>query len=86
MNCFLDVNTTRREFFLGGAAAFAALPVAGETEATSESSPLITSAPVLMNPAERTMDVAFAVNGDANGWVEVSRRRCACTPAGTIRS
>ena len=73
MNCFLDVNTTRREFFLGGAAAFAALPVAGETEATSESSPLITSAPVLMNPAERTMDVAFAVNGDANGWVEVSQ-------------
>lgn len=34
---------------------------------------LIGSAPVLMNPAERTMDVVFAVNGDASGWVEISK-------------
>ncbi len=33
---------------------------------------LIGSAPVLMNPAERSVDVVFAVNGEASGWVEVS--------------
>ena len=64
---------TRREFFLGGAAAFAALPVASVAEATSESGSLITSAPVLMNPSERSVDVVFAVSGEASGWVEISK-------------
>ena len=64
---------TRREFLLGGAAAFAALPVASAAEATSESGPRITSAPVLMNPSERSVDVVFAVSGEASGWVEISK-------------
>lgn len=34
---------------------------------------LLGSEPVLMNPAERTIDVVFAVNGEASGWVEISK-------------
>ena len=33
---------------------------------------LIASAPVLMNPAETSVGVAFAVSADASGWVEYS--------------
>ena len=34
---------------------------------------LLASAPVLLNPAERSIDVAFAIGGaDASGWVEIS--------------
>lgn len=34
---------------------------------------LLASAPMLLNPSERSMDVAFAIGGvDASGWVEVS--------------
>ena len=35
---------------------------------------LLGSEPVLLNPAERTIDVVFAVNGEASGWVEMSQR------------
>ena len=80
------MSTTRREFLRIGAAMVGAgcstgLFGAGEetgADAVSASSALpggrlIGSVPVLMNPAERTMDVVFAVNGDANGWVEISK-------------
>lgn len=60
------MGMTRREFF-GGAL------LAGVSPAAAPAGRLLGSAPALLNPAERTMDVAFAVNGDASGWVEVSR-------------
>ena len=73
----------RRQFLAGGLASATgaaleecegAAPIAGAAWRTaSPQASLIASAPVLMNPAERTMDVAFAVNGDASGWVEVSK-------------
>jgi hypothetical protein len=65
---------TRRGFLIDGATAFAAAGMprfVAASDATGASLPLIGSAPVLMNPAERTMDVVFAVNGDASGWVEI---------------
>ena len=69
----VKVNTTRRNFFLGGAAILAAAPApAADRRPRAAAGKIIASAPVLMNPAERTMDVAFAVNGDASGWVEVA--------------
>ena len=64
---------TRRGFLIDGATAFAAAGMprfVAESDATGASLPLIGSAPVLMNPAERTMDVVFAVNG----WRFRSRR------------
>ncbi|MBE6397362.1 MAG: hypothetical protein E7046_10190 [Lentisphaerae bacterium] len=67
---------TRRGFLIDGATAFAAAGMprfVAASDATGASLPLIGSAPVLMNPAERTMDVVFAVNGDASGWVEISK-------------
>lgn len=65
--------TTRRGFLAGGAAAFAELPAPGAAQMVGAAGPLITSAPVLLNPAERTVDVAFAVSDDASGWVEISK-------------
>ncbi len=67
---------TRREFLIGGAAAFAAAGMprfVAASDATGASLPLIGSAPVLMNPAERTMDVVFALNGEASGWVDIAK-------------
>ena len=72
---------TRRGFLLGGAATLglaAAHPALAQSrDAEGDAAPsggkLITSAPVLMNPAERSIDVAFAVSDDANGWVEISK-------------
>lgn len=53
---------------------------AGDTSAETRPSPrhpsarppLLASAPVLMNPAETSMGVAFAVSADACGWADVS--------------
>ncbi|MBQ2625592.1 MAG: hypothetical protein IJG18_10915 [Kiritimatiellae bacterium] len=61
---------TRRELLIGGATAFAAAGMprfVAASDATGASLPLIGSAPVLMNPAERTMDVVFALNEEASG-------------------
>ena len=54
----------------GGAAASAAEAAISAHEGASK--PLIASAPVLQNAAERSMGVAFAVSADASGWVDVS--------------
>ena len=36
--------------------------------------PLLDSAPVLLNPAERSVGIAFAISGqDASGWVDISK-------------
>lgn len=76
-----DSQISRRQFLFGGLAASATGPASGLRdsapsaplrEAASGAS-LITSAPVLLNPAERTMDVAFTVSDDASGWVEISK-------------
>ena len=75
-------SITRRRFLgaslVAGTAAMAAprLAAAWEVDAQSCVSPagqLLGSEPVLMNPAERTVDVVFAVNGEASGWVEISK-------------
>ena len=77
----------RREFFkvslLAGASSLVAARLAAEgvdaSAAVEAGAPdgsggrLLGSAPVLMNPAERSVDVVFAVNGDASGWVEISK-------------
>ena len=78
----MAVEVSRRGF-LGGAIAAAGMSggaVASAAEATSAAisaregarKPLIASAPVLQNAAERSMGVAFAVSADASGWVDVS--------------
>ena len=80
------MDTSRRNFCLLGTAAFAegaaarllgasgAPAVQGETASTSlPKGGILGSAPVLMNPAERSMDVVFAVNGEASGWVDVAK-------------
>ena len=67
---------TRRGFLIDGATAFAAAGMprfVAASDATGASLPLIGSAPVLMNPAERTMDVVFALNGEASGWVDIAK-------------
>jgi hypothetical protein len=70
---------TRREFLVGSATAGLSGSVFADVAAVSSKPTcqggdvqLLGSAPVLMNPAERSMDVVFAVNGDASGWVDVS--------------
>lgn len=77
----------RREFFkvslMVGASSLVAARLAAEgvdaSAAVEAGAPdgtggrLLGSAPVLMNPAERSVDVVFAVNGEASGWVEVSK-------------
>ena len=66
---------TRREF-LGAAASTAVAPsgTANQDAAARPSARLIASAPVLMNAAESSVGVAFAVSADASGWVDVSLR------------
>ena len=72
---------TRREFILGAAAGSQLTAGASRQETKSppaavkagRARPLITSAPVLQNAAERSMGVAFAVSADASGWVEISK-------------
>ena len=62
----------------GGVAAASALCAAAEQQPAPPSGrqgarrPLLASAPVLLNPAETTMGVAFAVSADACGWADVS--------------
>lgn len=77
----MDCGLGRREFFgtlFAAGAAGVTAPCAsaadkGPAEAAKPASPLIASAPVLMNPAERSIDVAFAISGaDASGWVDIS--------------
>ena len=69
---------TRREFL--GAAASTAMAAAGGVDGDAKGHPpvpparLIASAPVLMNAAETSVGVAFAVSADASGWVDVSLR------------
>lgn len=77
------MNITRRDFLRSSLATGAAAMVTprqaaeGAAEVAQERvSPvgqLLGSAPVLLNPAERTIDVVFAVNGEASGWVEISK-------------
>ncbi len=76
-----------RSSILAGATAFVATRLAADDSGGSRSiataedalervppaGKLLGSAPVLMNPAERTMDVVFAVNDEASGWVEISK-------------
>lgn len=68
---------SRREFLGGMVAATGAVeiscPAVADADEIKPVSPLITSAPVLQNAAERSMGVAFAVSADASGWVEISR-------------
>ncbi|MBR4171473.1 MAG: metallophosphoesterase [Kiritimatiellae bacterium] len=73
------MRISRRNFLIGGTMAVtadAALPVADEAISTPPDSVpegLIGSEPILMNPAEQSMDIAFAVNGEATGWVDVAK-------------
>ncbi len=72
----------RRQFLSGGVAAAAALvaggasAAGGKKNAATQQPPaknpgkLISSPPLLQNPAETSMDVAFTVTADASGWVE----------------
>ena len=75
------MSISRRDF-LGGvmAAGVARTDANGATGVPSAAgslqdtgTPLIASAPVLQNAAERSMGVAFAVSADASGWVEISQ-------------
>lgn len=74
-------TVSRREFLGGMVAATGAsggvvgisCPAVADAGGTKPVSPLITSAPVLQNAAERSMGVAFAVSADASGWVEISQ-------------
>ena len=84
---YLMREMNRREFFkvslMAGASSLVAARLAAEgvdaSAAVEAGVPDVTggrllgSAPVLLNPSERTIDVAFAVNGDASGWVEISK-------------
>ena len=67
---------SRREFLGGMVAATGAVgtprPAVADADETKPVSPLIASAPVLQNAAGRSMGVAFAVNADASGWVDIS--------------
>ena len=77
----------RREFFkvslMAGASSLVAARLAAEgvdaSAAVEAGAPdgsggrLLGSAPVLLNPSERTIDVAFAVNGEASGWVDIAK-------------
>lgn len=68
----MSVDVSRRGF-IGGVIAAAGMGNASLAAAESgRPSPLIISAPVLQNAAERSMGVAFAVSADASGWVDVS--------------
>ena len=74
-----------RKGFIGGIASLGAVMAHGDANplnVTNETTvaaaqkrdlPLIASAPVLQNAAERSMGVAFAVSADASGWVEISQ-------------
>ena len=77
------MSLSRREFLSGAALAVVvprlaaaedvAKPATLVSAAVDDRSPLIASAPVLQNAAERTMGVAFAVSALASGWVEISK-------------
>ena len=79
------MNGISRKEFIGGIASLGAVMAHGDVNslnATNETTaavaqkrvlPLIASAPVLQNAAERSMGVAFAVSADASGWVEISQ-------------
>ena len=72
------MGISRRELLKGGLAvggeiaAYGLRGGAAPSPTPDAKSPLIASAPVLMNPAETSMGVAFAVSADACGWVDVS--------------
>ena len=84
-NAVGELPFTRRDCLRGaicaGVAAFTGGKAAGAGSRTGNEkagsvpgkSPLIASAPVLQNAAERSMGVAFAVSADASGWVEISQ-------------
>ena len=71
------VEVSRRGFLGGviaaaGDAMGASCPAVADADGTKPVPPLIASAPVLQNAAERSMGVAFAVSADASGWVDIS--------------
>ena len=55
------------------AAEDVAKPATLVSAAVDDRSPLIASAPVLQNAAERSIGVSFAVSALASGWVEISK-------------